>query len=100
MDASIILERRCIQHCGNDKGIKVMSLTMKICERGFYRRFRKKTSVWELSSLVSHALLLLLLLAFNTLMKHRYSPLATIYPYIVNLAIMIRTRFFDGFGFP
>ena len=29
-----------------------------------------------------------------------YSPLATRYPYIVNLAIMIRTRFFDGFGFP
>ena len=28
------------------------------------------------------------------------SPLATRYPYIVNLAILIRTRCFDGFGFP
>ena len=32
--------------------------------------------------------------------RNRCSPLATRYPYIVNLAIMIRTRFFDGFGFP
>ena len=50
--APIIQERRCIQHCGYLKGIKVLSLTMKIWERVFYRRGleeedkRRSSAVW------------------------------------------------------
>ena len=53
MIVPIFKEKGDIQDCGNYRGIKMISHTMKIWERIIDRRLREETSIGEESSSVS-----------------------------------------------